>query len=96
LADGSRRKSDTPVGTGRDLKPRGRKAAARGRSEYPSGLVSYALSIAYDFSSAFLLLHFFGHIPSCQSEAERLQNKHANRCTCGVSEEPNCLMENLK
>jgi len=37
------------VGTGRGLKPRGEKAAARGRSEYPSGLVFAAIDFADDF-----------------------------------------------
>jgi hypothetical protein len=39
-ADGSGGKSDPPVGTGRGLKLRASKAAERGRSEYPGGLVS--------------------------------------------------------
>jgi hypothetical protein len=39
MADGSGRKSDPPVGTGRGMKPRGEKAATRGRSEIPGGLV---------------------------------------------------------
>ncbi len=41
-ADGSGGKSDPPVGTGRGLKLRASKAAERGRSEYPGGLVSFA------------------------------------------------------
>jgi hypothetical protein len=39
MADGSGKKSDPPVGTGRGLKPRAEKAAKRGRSEIPGGLV---------------------------------------------------------
>jgi len=44
-------KSDPPVGTGRGLKPRAEKAAERGRSEIPGGLVSFAVGIADDFLS---------------------------------------------
>ena len=40
VADGSGKKSDQPVGTGRGLKLCASKAAERGRSEHPSGLVS--------------------------------------------------------
>jgi hypothetical protein len=40
VADGSGKKSDPPVGTGRGLKLCASKAAERGRSQHPSGLVS--------------------------------------------------------
>jgi len=51
MADGSGRKSDPPVGTGRGMKPCAEKAAERGRSEIPGGLVSFAVGIVDDFLS---------------------------------------------
>ena len=88
-------KSDPPVGTGRGLKPCAQKAAERGRSENPGGLFLLWSMLRTMFCYDFLALHFFRRIPSCQSEAERLQNENAGRCICGVSDEPNCLKENL-
>ena len=49
MADGSGKKSDPPVGTGRGLKPCAEKAAKRGRSEIPGGLVFCPVDIAGDF-----------------------------------------------
>lgn len=88
-------KSDPPVGTGRGLKLRASKAAEQGRSENPGGLFLLRSMLRTMFCHDFLALQFFGHNPSCQSEAERLQNENAGRCICGVSDEPNCLKENL-
>jgi hypothetical protein len=53
MADGSGKKSDPPVGTGRGLKPRAEKAAKRGRSEIPGGLVFCPVDIAGDFCRDF-------------------------------------------
>jgi hypothetical protein len=44
-------KSDPPVGTGRGLKHSAEKAAERGRSDYPGGLVCFVVDIADDFLS---------------------------------------------
>jgi hypothetical protein len=84
-------KSDPPVGTGRGLKLRASKAAEQGRSENPGGLFLLWSMFCHDF----LALQFFGHNPSSTVEAERLQSENAGRCICGVSDEPNCLKENL-
>lgn len=89
-------KSDPPVGTGRGLKLRVSKAAEQGRSENPGGLFLLLWSMLRTmFCHDFLALQFFGHNPSSTTEAERLQNENAGRCICGVSDEPNCLKENL-
>ncbi|MEY3634928.1 MAG: hypothetical protein RLZZ61_1338 [Pseudomonadota bacterium] len=77
------------------MKPRAVKAAEQGRSGTPIGLVFGVRYYRQSFR-AILPLQFFGRIPSCHAEAARLQNEHARRCFCGVSEEPNCLKENLK
>jgi len=88
-------KSDPPVGTGRGLKLRASKAAEQGRSETPGGLFLLRSMLRTMFCHDFLALQFFGHNPSSKAEAERLQNENAGRCICGVSDEPNCLKENL-
>ena len=68
-------KSDPPVGTGRGLKHSAEKAAERGRSDYPGGLFLLWSILQTIFCHDFLALQFFRHIPSCQSEAERLQKR---------------------
>jgi hypothetical protein len=92
-------KSDPPVGTGRGLKPCAQKPQSKAvRKIRAAFFLLWSMlrtMLRTMFCHDFLALHFFRHIPSCQSEAERLQNEHAGRCFCGVGDEPNCLMENL-
>ncbi len=88
-------KSDPPVGTGRGLKLSASRAAEQGRSENPGGLFLLWSMLRTMFCHDFLALQFFGHNPSSTAEAAGLQNENAGRCNSGVSEEPNCLKENL-
>ena len=96
MADGSGKKSDPPVGTGRRLKPCAEKAAKRGRSEIPGGLVFCPVDIAGDFFVVIFKPCIFSdtsHLASRRPKGSK--NEHAGRCICGVGDEPNCLKENL-